>query len=44
LEWEHADGVNARFAADAARYVRAVGARTHRHVDPQQAVADLLAG
>lgn len=43
LQWEHAAGIDAPFSADAARYVRAVGARTHRHVDPQQAVADLLA-
>ena len=43
LEWEHAPGIDAPFSADAARYVRAVGATTtHRHVDPQQAVADLL--
>ena len=31
------------FSADAAAYVRALGAKTHRHVDPQQAVQDLLA-
>jgi len=43
LEWEHAPGIDAPFSADAARYVRAVGVNTHRHVDPQQAVADLLA-
>ncbi len=41
--WEHAPGIDAPFSADAARYVRTVGVNTHRHVDPQQAVADLLA-
>jgi hypothetical protein len=43
LEWEHAAQIDAPFSADAAAYVRAIGARTHRHVDPQQAVQDLLA-
>ncbi|GAA1436009.1 helix-turn-helix domain-containing protein [Microlunatus lacustris] len=43
LEWEHAAGVDAPFSADAARYVRALAARENRHVDPQQAVQDLLA-
>jgi transposase InsO family protein len=43
LEWEHAPGIDAPFSTDAARYVRTVGVNAHRHVDPQQAVADLLA-
>lgn len=43
MEWEHAPGIDAPFSADAARYTRDMAARTHRHVDPQQAVADLLA-
>ncbi len=43
LEWEHAAQIDAPFSADAARYVRAIGATTHRHVDPQQAVQELLA-
>jgi len=42
LEWEHAAQIDAPFSADAAAYVRALGATTHRHVDPQQAVQDLL--
>jgi transposase InsO family protein len=43
LEWEHAAGIDAPFSADAARYTRTVAARSGRHVDPKQAVADLLA-
>jgi putative transposase len=43
LEWEHAGGIDAPFSADAARYVRTLAARSDRHVDPQQAVQDLLA-
>jgi hypothetical protein len=43
LEWEHAAQIDAPFSADAAAYVRTIGAKTHRHVDPQQAVQDLLA-
>ncbi|MFT4294624.1 MAG: hypothetical protein QM582_04350 [Micropruina sp.] len=43
LEWEHAPGIDAPFSADAARYTRTIATRTGRHVDPQQAVADLLA-
>jgi putative transposase len=42
LDWEHAPGIDAPFSADAARYVRTISAATNRHVDPQQAVADLL--
>ncbi|HEY5846952.1 MAG TPA: hypothetical protein VIT42_09215 [Microlunatus sp.] len=43
LEWEHAPGIDAPFSADAARYTRTVATQNNRHVDPQQAVADLLA-
>lgn len=43
LEWEHAPGIDAPFSADAARYTRTVAVCTGRHVDPKQAVADLLA-
>ena len=43
LEWEHAAGIDAPFSADAARYVRTLAAHQNRHVDPQQAVQDLLA-
>jgi len=43
LEWEHAAQIDAPFSADAAAYVRALGAKTNRHVDPQQAVQNLLA-
>lgn len=42
LDWEHAAQIDAPFSADAAAYVRALGVKTHRHVDPQQAVQDLL--
>ena len=42
LEWEHAAGIDAPFSSDAARYVRTLAARHNRHVDPQQAVQDLL--
>lgn len=40
--WEHSSGIDAPFSADAARYVRGLAARTNRHVDPRQAVRDLL--
>lgn len=42
LEWEHAAGIDAPFSADAARYVRGLATRLDRHVDPRQAVQDLL--
>ena len=42
LEWEHAAAVDAPFSSDAARYVRTLAAHQNRHVDPQQAVQDLL--
>ena len=42
LTWEHAANIDAPFSADAAAYVRALGVKTQRHVDPRQAVQDLL--
>ncbi len=42
LEWEHAVGLTAPFSADAAEYAKQVSIRSNRHVDPQQAVQDLL--
>ena len=42
LEWEHAAGLTAPFSADAAEYAKQVSIRANRHVDPQQAVQDLL--
>ncbi len=43
LQWEHAAGMSAPFSADAAEYAKQVSVRTNRHVDPHQAVQDLLA-
>lgn len=42
LKWRLADGIDAPFSADAADYTRRVSVREQRHVDPQQAVEDLL--
>lgn len=42
LEWEHAHGLTAPFSQDAADYAKKISVRTHRHVDPQQAVQQLL--
>ncbi|MEJ5947055.1 hypothetical protein WDZ17_17325 [Pseudokineococcus basanitobsidens] len=42
LVWEHAHGMDGPFSQAAADYARQVSVRTHRHVDPQQAVHDLL--
>ena len=42
LEWEHAHGLTAPFSADAAQYAKQVSIRSNRHVDPHQAVQDLL--
>lgn len=42
LEWEHAPGLAAPFSQDAADYAKKVSVRANRHVDPQQAVQDLL--
>jgi len=43
LEWEHASGLTAPFSAEAAEYAKQVSVRSNRHVDPHQAVQDLLA-
>lgn len=42
LQWRLAPGITAPFSKDAADYTRRVSVRTNRHVDPQQAVQDLL--
>ena len=42
MKWRLADGIDAPFSADAADYTRRVSVREQRHVDPQQAVEDLL--
>jgi transposase InsO family protein len=42
LEWEHAPGLNAAFSQEAADYAKQVAFRENRHVDPAQAVQDLL--
>ena len=42
LEWRLASGINAPFSKDAAEYTRRVSVVEQRHVDPQQAVEDLL--
>lgn len=42
LEWEHAAGLTAPFSQDAADYAKKVSVRANRHVDPQQAVHQLL--
>jgi putative transposase len=42
LVWEHAGGLNAPFSAEAAKYTRELSTHLQRHVDPEQAVEDLL--
>lgn len=42
LDWEHAAGLHAPFSQDAADYAKQVSVRLNRHVDPAQAVHDLL--
>jgi len=42
LQWRLAPGITAPFSKDAADYTRRVSVRANRHVDPQQAVQDLL--
>jgi len=42
LEWRLAAGINAPFSKDAAEHTRRVSVEQQRHVDPQQAVDDLL--
>jgi putative transposase len=43
LTWEHAAGLGAPFSQDAADHAKRVSVRQNRHVDPEQAVHDLLA-
>lgn len=42
LQWRLAVGINAPFSKDAADFTRALSVSEQRHVDPQQAVDDLL--
>lgn len=42
LEWEHAKGLSTPFSQEAANYAKAVSVRANRHVDPAQAIQDLL--
>lgn len=43
LAWEHAPALDQPFSADALEYAKKIALRTGRHVDPHQAVQDLLA-
>lgn len=42
LTWRQAHLLNAPFSEDAANYTRTLGTRPNRHVDPDQAIQDLL--
>ncbi len=42
LQWRLAPGITSPFSKDAADYTRRASVRANRHVDPQQAVQDLL--
>ncbi len=42
LTWRQAHLLNAPFSEDAANYTRTLGTRLNRHVDPDQAIQDLL--
>jgi putative transposase len=42
LSWRLASALNAPFSKDAADYTRRASQRLNRHIDPQQAVEDLL--
>ncbi|MFC5665955.1 helix-turn-helix domain-containing protein [Kitasatospora misakiensis] len=42
LEWEHAPGLAAPFSAEAAAYARRLATGRGRHVDPAQALSELL--
>jgi transposase InsO family protein len=42
LEWEHARSLGGPFSQEAADYAKKVSIRANRHVDPGQAVQDLL--
>lgn len=43
LHWEHAAALDQPFSKDGAEYVKRLSLRENRHVDPGQAVRDLLA-
>jgi putative transposase len=43
LDWEHGAALDHPFGKDAAEYLKRVSVRQNRHVDPAQAVRDLLA-
>ncbi|WP_079611170.1 leucine zipper domain-containing protein [Mycobacteroides abscessus] len=43
LHWEHAAALDQPFSKDAAEYVKRISLRENRHVEPGQAVRDLLA-
>jgi hypothetical protein len=43
LDWEHGAALDQPFSRDAAEYVKRVSVRDNRHVEPGQAVRDLLA-
>ena len=42
LEWEHAPALDQPFSLEAARYTKRLALRSNRHVEPTQAVHDLL--
>ena len=42
LVWEHAGGLDQPFSSDAADYTKLLAVRENRHVDPQDAVRNLL--
>lgn len=42
LEWEHAPALDQPFSQEAAEYTKRLALRSQRHVDPRQAVQDLL--
>lgn len=42
LEWDHAAALHGPFSQDAADYAKSVSIRENRHIDPAQAVHDLL--
>ncbi|WP_202914995.1 MULTISPECIES: DDE-type integrase/transposase/recombinase [unclassified Mycolicibacterium] len=42
LDWDHAAALHAPFSQDAADYAKTVSIRENRHIDPAQAVHDLL--
>lgn len=42
LEWEHAGSLDQPFSRDAAEYTKKIALRENRHIDPRQAINDLL--